>query len=482
MTKRKVMEGIISSEKNRFKGYWMENGKQYFTNGILVCELCGDSIDTESFEERLPVNIENIFSEERNHVTMLPKLKELRKIKKENKKPYKPINEVVWYCDIALLINVLEIIGDNAQIAIPDNAKKPALITSGDNRGILLPIYVETEEDKKAREEAAEECRKEDEARRKEYEEKERKEIEKRVEIIRQAEEDVCNNKMVGNADIVTPEGNETTLILYLMKKYNVDIPLRTQGWINNSLSCIEVRNNSYTYRYYNRNSTVFIGYLHELVARIKEAHGCISAEEKERSEENKSALDDIKAVEKAIQPIKFEKVESVRRNKLAEEFFRGYRNKNVLEISEEYKVVLLYRILKALRLDNYSERANNIIVNDNILKEDNKKIQISYNNTYIKAEIVQNEKKVIKFTKGYYNKKDLYVCYEDLSCYDKCFRVADNYAEEITDISYNKSEEAEAAVTILCNYKKNNSTSFDYDVVLCGSNETWKEATALPF
>ena len=35
----------------------------------------------------------------------------------------------------------------------------------------------------------------------------------------------------------------ETSLILYLMREYHIDVPLRTQGWINEKLTSVTIEN-----------------------------------------------------------------------------------------------------------------------------------------------------------------------------------------------------------------------------------------------
>ena len=72
-----------------------------------------------------------------------------------------------------------------------------------------------------------------------------------------------------GTLNNVKFEGN--TIILYLLKKYGVDVPLKTQGWVNKALARVWYRDGKITYSYYktSRNSTVFYGYLKELEEKI---------------------------------------------------------------------------------------------------------------------------------------------------------------------------------------------------------------------
>lgn len=64
------------------------------------------------------------------------------------------------------------------------------------------------------------------------------------------------------------------SVILYLMKKYSINIPLRTQGWINKALAYVDWNyNGKITYGYYksSRDSKVFWEYLQELERKILE-------------------------------------------------------------------------------------------------------------------------------------------------------------------------------------------------------------------
>ncbi|HHV27969.1 MAG TPA: hypothetical protein GXX63_12355 [Tissierellia bacterium] len=98
---------------------------------------------------------------------------------------------------------------------------------------------------------------------------------------IAQAEEGIINNETIDNINITIYnskyDSNTTSLILYLMKKYNIKVPIKTQGWINNALANIrrDEYSNGYTYQYYtsSSDSTVFYKYLNELVNKIKEEY-----------------------------------------------------------------------------------------------------------------------------------------------------------------------------------------------------------------
>ncbi len=61
------------------------------------------------------------------------------------------------------------------------------------------------------------------------------------------------------------------TIVLYLLKKYGINVPIKTQGWVNNALAKVWFRDGEITYSYYksSKDSTVFYGYLKELEEKI---------------------------------------------------------------------------------------------------------------------------------------------------------------------------------------------------------------------
>lgn len=94
-------------------------------------------------------------------------------------------------------------------------------------------------------------------------------------------EQAIINKERVQNIDITVYkskyDSNTMSIFLYLMKQYNINVPLKTQGWINKALANIyyDERNNEYTYQYYTSSacSTVFDKYLNMLVNKIKEKY-----------------------------------------------------------------------------------------------------------------------------------------------------------------------------------------------------------------
>ena len=94
--------------------------------------------------------------------------------------------------------------------------------------------------------------------------------------IINSAEQAILNKQPVKNVEITLYksryDSNTTSLILYLMKKHNITVPLKTQGWINQALSTIKYNEEyGWSYTYYNSSadSTVFHKYLHQLVEAV---------------------------------------------------------------------------------------------------------------------------------------------------------------------------------------------------------------------
>ena len=101
------------------------------------------------------------------------------------------------------------------------------------------------------------------EAREKEEKEKHLAEMEK---TIAEAENTIRTQGTLNNVKF---EGN--TIVLYLLKKYGVNVPLKTQGWVNKALARVMYCDGRIAYSYYksSRNSTVFFKYLKELEEKI---------------------------------------------------------------------------------------------------------------------------------------------------------------------------------------------------------------------
>ena len=101
-------------------------------------------------------------------------------------------------------------------------------------------------------------------------------------ELVSQAEQTIINNQKVNNKEITVYksryESNDTSLILHMMKLYDIKVPLKTQGWINKVLASIfydvEEGNVSYSYYKSSANSNVFRKYLNEFVGKVKDKYG----------------------------------------------------------------------------------------------------------------------------------------------------------------------------------------------------------------
>ena len=53
------------------------------------------------------------------------------------------------------------------------------------------------------------------------------------------------------------PKTPSTSILLYLLRKYDIRVPLKTQGWINNSLHTVTIKDGIVTRIAYNRKSVV---------------------------------------------------------------------------------------------------------------------------------------------------------------------------------------------------------------------------------
>lgn len=104
------------------------------------------------------------------------------------------------------------------------------------------------------------------------------------TELIKLAEQAIINKKIVINKNITIYkakyDSSDTSLILHMMKLYDINVPLKTQGWINQALANISCENDygEYSYSYYtsSKNSTVFNKYLQELIRKVNGKYGII--------------------------------------------------------------------------------------------------------------------------------------------------------------------------------------------------------------
>lgn len=102
-----------------------------------------------------------------------------------------------------------------------------------------------------------------------EREEFDRRQREKYENAIAEAKAKLKAHKEVQNVNITNPDtGWETSVVLHLMKENGIKVPLKTQGWINDTLASLVPQPEGYSYRYFKRKnckeSSVFHKYLNE--------------------------------------------------------------------------------------------------------------------------------------------------------------------------------------------------------------------------
>jgi len=111
-------------------------------------------------------------------------------------------------------------------------------------------------------------------------------EIHKFNELIKNSELKLLNKEKLYNFDIKIPyidsEGyicyKDTKLILYLFNINEINVPIKTKGWINNKLVSVSYDENIniYTYSYNINKSTVFFNYLEMLLKVLNKKHSTI--------------------------------------------------------------------------------------------------------------------------------------------------------------------------------------------------------------
>ena len=84
------------------------------------------------------------------------------------------------------------------------------------------------------------------EEKRKEQEEKARRLAEEKENALREAATKIRNRQTTDN---------DNAIILDLMRKYGVDVPLRTQGWIIDCLASVKFDGDKISYSYYRRKN-----------------------------------------------------------------------------------------------------------------------------------------------------------------------------------------------------------------------------------
>lgn len=173
-----------------------------------------------------------------------------------------------WYKDI---INKRLTDGSNSWISVTD---VKLMELAGEPKEYIEKLMQHRENIKRAREEQErkEQLKKQQEEQ--EYVNSQNKIVEN---TITEAEQAIIKGEAVRNKEITIYQSryeyNTTSLILHMMKQYNIKVPLKTQGWINNALA--NINTGEYTYQHYKSfaDSTVFYKYLYELVKKIKEKY-----------------------------------------------------------------------------------------------------------------------------------------------------------------------------------------------------------------
>lgn len=119
-----------------------------------------------------------------------------------------------------------------------------------DNGEVELAIHYQEFHDKVKEEREAEECRQ-----REEYERMEREKEQKRQEEIcaqlDQAEQNIREKKDLKNEMI-----DGKSIVLCLMNKYEIKVPIKTQGWFNQKLAFVKWIDGEITYSYYRTKGT----------------------------------------------------------------------------------------------------------------------------------------------------------------------------------------------------------------------------------
>ena len=276
----------------------------------------------------------------------------------------------------------------------------------------LAKHYAEYRESrKKAMAEAEERKRAEREAKEREEEEKRLAEVKK---TITEAENIIRTQGTLYNDEF---EGK--TIVLHLLKKYGVNVPLKTQGWINNALAKVWFKDGEITYSYYttSRNSTVFMKYLKKLEYAILKEYGDITEEkEKEiiKEEEEEKTREELY---KSIKPISFNRMST------RDEFdlHMYIRERQQVELNEDEIDEIYKRLYKASGIKDYDAIIQKIGL-DSIIRKGQNNSKLSVKRYCNKKEITctcmclknKNNNMTLIFTKD--TGKEKYSCIENIA------------------------------------------------------------------
>ena len=289
------------------------------------------------------------------------------------------------------------------------------LETGGENQE-LINHYIKYRNDFYARREA------EEQERRRIREEKEQEKIKnKQIELeklIADTEQQILNNEKIINKTITVLNKNnefvDTSLLLYLFKQNNIDVPLKTQGWVNNSLYSIQNQEglNKYTYSYQGRNSTVIRNYILELIETIKNKNNItLSTEEietKQAEQEKQEYINNIK-------DINFKKESNIFRIEMDINILKKKNGSYDFNIQEQE--TLVKRIFKSLKYEHIESKLKDYLLLESLSNREFKnRITLNKNNINISVTgIKDNDKIKLYFKKWYDNKDDVYVSIETL-------------------------------------------------------------------
>lgn len=276
----------------------------------------------------------------------------------------------------------------------------------------LAKHYAEyREKRKKAIAEAEEKKRAEREAKEREEEEKRLAEVQKTIE---EAENIIRTQGTLNNDKF---EGK--TIVLYLFKKYNINVPLKTQGWINNALAKVWFKNGEITYSYYtsSKNSTVFMKYLKQLEYAILKEYGEISEEKEEEILKKEAEEKTREELYKSIKTIPFNKMST------RDEFnlHMYIRERQLVELNEDAIEEIYKRLYKASGIKDYDAIIQKIGL-DSIIRKGQNNSKLSVKRYCNKKEITctcqcfkdKNDNMTLIFTKS--TGKEKYSCIENIA------------------------------------------------------------------
>lgn len=227
------------------------------------------------------------------------------------------------------------------------------------------------------------------------------------------AEQAILNKSKVVNKEMVMPEldgayvyKNDKSLVLELFKKFEIKVPLKTQGWINAALAEIKFNDDAtITYSYFSssKNSTVFMKYLQQLEIAIQEAYNKVDTNTVARMNQEEEKENKIKS----IPTLKWNEIDQHSyRQQMENNMF--IKQNEVVELSPEEVKEVAGIAYKALSSKNIEVNVANWIDLHEILESEYKgNYYFSVNGNYVKVypRLVNGEVKMLylKNTKKQY-------------------------------------------------------------------------------